>query len=165
MRRLITILLLPFTIAAAAQEQVINTTGGSYRIGELVFDYSVGEPLTMTREFTGAMITEGFLQPFQLRGTVREKPTANNFITPNGDGKNDVLFFADLESCPENGLKVFDRAGRMLYSASPYQNDWNGTYRGRKLEEDTYYYILERGNLSPLKGYVTIIHEVKGGIR
>lgn len=165
MKILSTILLLLLSKGVAAQQQVINANGTSNRIGNLVFDHSIGEPMILSHELGATIITEGYLQPSYVTYHPIEKPLANNFITPNGDGRNDVLFFADLESYTQNGLKVFDRAGRLLYGASPYGNDWNGTFRGRKLEEDTYYYILERGNLSPLKGFVTIIHEVKGGIR
>lgn len=157
------LLLLLLSIGATAQEQVVNAAGGNYVLGSLLFDYSIGEPLTMTHESAGTIITEGFLQPFTTDHVVAERAMANNFITPNGDGRNEVLFFADLEKYPKNGLRIFDRAGRLLYHASPYHNDWDGRYRGKLLEEDTYYYILDRGKLSGLKGFVTIIHDVKGG--
>ena len=55
---------------------------------------------------------------------------ANNIISPNGDGKNDVWVVKDILSYPNNTVTVFDRAGRIVYSKHTYSNDWNGTFQG-----------------------------------
>ena len=84
--------------------------------------------------------------------------TANNVLTPNGDGKNDFLVIKNIEFYPTNEVKVFDRAGRLIYSASNYKNNWDGTYNGSFLTEDTYYYSVELGNeQKPFKSFITII--------
>jgi gliding motility-associated-like protein len=65
-------------------------------------------------------------------------------ITPNGDGKNDVLIFDHLDKYPDNSITVFNRWGQQVHYAKPYQNSdpWDGTFRGNPLPAGTYYYIL-----------------------
>ena len=74
-----------------------------------------------------------------------------NVITPNGDGVNDLLVFPCLESglYPKNKLIVFNQWGDEVYSASPYLNDWSGTYKSKDLPVGTYYYLLDLRNGAP----------------
>jgi gliding motility-associated-like protein len=84
-----------------------------------------------------------------------------NAITPNGDGKNDVLKIDGIEQFPNNELVIFNRWGDVLYKAKPYQNDWQGVNQsGGELPEGTYYYVLKlnvndgkilRGNMTILR--------------
>ena len=84
--------------------------------------------------------------------------TANNVLTPNADGKNDFLVIKNIEFYPDNEIKVFDRAGRLIYSASNYKNNWDGSYNGSFLTEDTYFYSVELGkDNKPFKSFITII--------
>ncbi|RZM13828.1 MAG: T9SS type B sorting domain-containing protein, partial [Pedobacter sp.] len=84
--------------------------------------------------------------------------SANNVLTPNGDGKNDYLIIKNLELYPNNSIRIFDRAGRLLFNVRGYNNDWDGSINGSPLAEDTYYYIIDYGNgVKPFKGFITII--------
>jgi gliding motility-associated-like protein len=84
-----------------------------------------------------------------------------NAISPNGDGMNDYFIVPDLESNPDlkNELIVFDRFGQLVYSASPYRNDWDGIFESTlgPLPEGTYFYTLEIEN-SPrkLSGFIEL---------
>ncbi|WP_264536378.1 cadherin-like beta sandwich domain-containing protein [Flavobacterium sp. N1736] len=81
-----------------------------------------------------------------------------NVITPNGDGKNDYWIIDGLDKYPNNSVKVFDRAARLVYSKNNYNNDWDGTFKGSPVNEDTYYYLIDLGNGSPkMKGFISII--------
>jgi len=83
---------------------------------------------------------------------------ATNLISPNGDGKNDTWVIRNIDKYPNNLVRVFDRFGRMVYSASNYNNGWDGIYQGALLPEDTYYYIIELPNGEGQKrGYISII--------
>ncbi|WP_419800600.1 gliding motility-associated C-terminal domain-containing protein [Mucilaginibacter sp.] len=85
---------------------------------------------------------------------------ANNVITPNGDGKNDTWVIKNIDYYPNNIVKVFDKAGRLVYQKHGYTNDWNGTYNNSPLTEGTYYYIIDFGaGLGLFKGYITIIRD------
>jgi gliding motility-associated-like protein len=84
--------------------------------------------------------------------------SANNVITPNGDGKNDYWIIKDINLYPQNNVTVFDKAGRVVYSKHGYNNDWGGTLNGAPLAQDTYYYIVNLGPNQPkFKGFISIL--------
>lgn len=86
------------------------------------------------------------------------KVDATNVLTPNGDGKNDRWVIRNIDSYPDNELKIFDRAGRLVYSQRNYNNTWDGRVNGNPLAEGTYYYYLSiSGGAKTAKGYITII--------
>ncbi|MCP4124773.1 MAG: HYR domain-containing protein, partial [Bacteroidetes bacterium] len=81
-------------------------------------------------------------------------------ITPNEDGMNDVLIISCVEdqtTYPNNELILFNQWGDEVFQASPYQNDWNGTYKGNDLPDGTYYYIfVSQPGAEVQKGFITI---------
>jgi gliding motility-associated-like protein len=88
------------------------------------------------------------------------KVDATNILTPNGDGKNDKWVIRNIDSYPDNEVKIFDRAGRMVYQRRNYSNDWQGTLNGNPLAEGTYYYILSIQNgAKTTKGFITIVRD------
>ncbi|MGO4293274.1 gliding motility-associated C-terminal domain-containing protein, partial [Chitinophaga sp. RAB17] len=88
------------------------------------------------------------------------KVESTNILTPNGDGKNDRWVIRNIDSYPNNEVKVYDRAGRIVFQRRNYSNDWDGTVNGSPLAEGTYYYILTiSGSTKTAKGYITIIRD------
>ena len=84
---------------------------------------------------------------------------AMNIMTPNGDGVNDFLIIKNLDMYPNNTLRVFDKAGRQVYTEQNYANKWAGTLNGSTLAEGTYYYFLDFANgKGKIKGFVSIAH-------
>jgi gliding motility-associated-like protein len=73
-----------------------------------------------------------------------------NVFTPNFDGKND-LFLEGFD------LEVYSRAGELLYKGV---NGWDGTYKGKMMQQGTYLYtvrrIMNNGELRIIKSTVTI---------
>lgn len=73
-----------------------------------------------------------------------------NVFTPNGDGKND-LFMANVD------LAIYDRNGLLLYKGT---DGWDGTYNGKKADNDTYFYYLKyidlEGNERQNKGFIML---------
>ena len=85
---------------------------------------------------------------------------ANNIITPNGDGVNDVWVIENIEQYPNATVKVFDIAKHLIFSQTNYDNKWNGYFNGKPLHEGTYYYVIDFGtDLYKAKGHITIINE------
>jgi gliding motility-associated-like protein len=92
-------------------------------------------------------------------------------ISPNGDGKNDVLVFEGLLTKPiPNHISIFDRIGSLVYETDNYQNNWGGeTSKGTSLFEKTgqvpdgtYYYILDFFEKRPtVKNFVYVLRNVK----
>ena len=92
--------------------------------------------------------------------TVSEKgpePVISNIFTPNGDGHNDlweILNLSDFKPCQVN---VFDRYGTQVFSSSDYKNNWDGSYNGKQLANDTYYFFVRCSNNVSYKGNVNIL--------
>jgi len=85
-------------------------------------------------------------------------PVPNNVITPNGDGKNDFWVIAHIEDFPNNNVKIFDRAGRLIYRKRGYHNEWDGYLNGKVLNEDGYIYVLDLGDGKALfKGVISVV--------
>ncbi len=85
-------------------------------------------------------------------------PRIPNTFSPNGDRINDFWEIQYLDEYSSNHLQVFTRAGQMVFESRGLYKAWNGTYKGKPLPMDTYYYIIEPGSgRDPVSGYVTIV--------
>jgi len=85
---------------------------------------------------------------------------ANNILTPNGDGVNDVWVVKNLDLYPNNEVVIFDRAGRVVFKQFDYKNTWDGTLNGVPLPEDTYYYALYiNSGKGKLTGFITLVRD------
>lgn len=66
-----------------------------------------------------------------------------NIITPNEDGKNDVIDYSALAYKKNLVFEVYDRYGNKVFEASKIRNfTWDGTSSGKKLPTATYWYTL-----------------------
>jgi gliding motility-associated-like protein len=82
-----------------------------------------------------------------------------NVVTPNDDGKNDFLIITCVEgeTYPNNELIILSQWGDEVFRASPYNNDWNGTYNGSKLPDGTYFYLFKSSPTADAqKGFITL---------
>jgi gliding motility-associated-like protein len=83
------------------------------------------------------------------------------FISPNLDGKNEVWQIQNIEQYPEIQVTVYNRWGNVVYEAQPYNNDWNGHYKGTNAEPlpaATYFWVVDTNKKSqdPYTGYLEI---------
>ncbi len=87
-------------------------------------------------------------------------------FTPDGDLSNDTWELPGLDvSYPNNIVRVYNRWGNLLFEhnssvTNPYNlNQWDGTYKGKKLPVASYYYIIDLNNENKdtVTGTVTII--------
>lgn len=83
-------------------------------------------------------------------------------FTPNGDGINDLWLVTNGASCLSNiKAQVFNRYGAKVFESPDYNNNWNGTYKGKPLPDGTYYFVLTykllNGRTESYKGNVTIL--------
>ena len=84
-----------------------------------------------------------------------------NAFTPNGDGKNDILYaYGDI--IDELYFAVYDRWGELMFETEDISKGWDGTYMGKKLDPAVFvYYIkaicrdketfIKRGNVTLLR--------------
>ena len=85
---------------------------------------------------------------------------ANDIITPNGDGKNDVWKINYITVYPDCDVIVFNRWGQEVYrSAGGYQNNWGGVANnGNELPDGAYYYVITcSGMKKDITGPLTVL--------
>ena len=88
----------------------------------------------------------------------------NYYMTPNGDGQNDLLVIEGIERSTSNSLQIFNRYGVLVYTKKNYSNDFNGhsnrdnaIKRNAGLESGIYFYIITFNDLMQKhQGYLYI---------
>ncbi|GAA4052118.1 hypothetical protein GCM10022409_43770 [Hymenobacter glaciei] len=77
-----------------------------------------------------------------------------NIITPNRDGKNDVLVIDNIQLYPGNTLAIFNRWGREVYKTTNYQNDWG---QEDSLAAGNYFYLLTLPDGTTRKNWFEVV--------
>jgi gliding motility-associated-like protein len=83
-----------------------------------------------------------------------------NVISPNGDGKHDVLIIKNIEYFPNADLEVYNQWGELVYKTSdPTHFPWDGKRNGNPVDISAYYYILNlnESGLKPVTGHVNVL--------
>jgi gliding motility-associated-like protein len=82
-----------------------------------------------------------------------------NFISPNNDGPNELWVVENIMTYPQCGITIYDEKGVKVFEAKPYQNNWDGTFNGKKLPDGVYYYIIrcDGEESAPRAGSITLI--------
>jgi len=159
------------SISRGDQIQLVASGGTSYSwanangiiAGQNGATLTIRPSLTTTYQVTvtnanGCTDTKSFtievVEDFKITGT--------NLLTPNGDGYNDFFVLENIDLYPNNVVKIFDKAGRLVYSKVRYDNTWDGTFNGAPLAEGTYYYIVDFGKGNAVKkGFISIVRNGK----
>ncbi len=80
------------------------------------------------------------------------------FFTPNGDGINDRWEIEYFQTNPGATIGIFDRFGKKLASYRGDNPGWDGTYQGKQMKADSYWYVISFDDGSKSKtGYVAIV--------
>ena len=94
----------------------------------------------------------------RIKVTVLKVPGIPNTFSPNRDGINDKWEIKYLDQYPYAKVQVFTRTGQKIFESLGYKQPWDGTFKGKSLPVDTYYYVIEpESGRKPVTGYVTII--------
>lgn len=90
-----------------------------------------------------------------------------NGVSRNPDGKNDIFLINCIENFPGNLVKIYNRAGTLVYEAEGYDNFetyFDGksnkgiSMMGNNLPDGTYFYIIDkRDGSKPLAGYLEVV--------
>lgn len=83
-----------------------------------------------------------------------------NVFTPNGDGLND-LFEVPHVNISEFNIRIFNRWGALLFESNSITTSWDGTFKGKPVEDDVYVYtITARGEDRTefiKRGHITVL--------
>jgi gliding motility-associated-like protein len=72
-------------------------------------------------------------------------------FSPNGDDVNDFFTIRGLEVHPTHQIRIFNRWGNMIFEGENYQNNWDGDWKGTRLPQGTYFYMIELNDASNTK--------------
>jgi len=79
-------------------------------------------------------------------------------ITPNGDGRNDTWHLRNAELYPDAEIFVYTRWGKLVYNTRNATDQWDGTFNGKLLPNDSYHYVIHLNDGSePRTGIISII--------
>lgn len=73
------------------------------------------------------------------------------FFTPNNDGSNDFWTVKSIEIYPNFKIDIFDRYGKYITQLSISNKYWNGTFNGKPLPADDYWYVAKINDSLPVK--------------
>lgn len=80
-------------------------------------------------------------------------------FTPNNDGANDILYIRS-NFITEVYLTIYDRWGEKLFETNDITKGWDGTYKGKPLDQGVYGYYMtftcNNGEQSFKKGNITL---------
>ncbi|PTX19320.1 gliding motility-associated-like protein [Pontibacter mucosus] len=127
--------------------------GGSFTSDSVFTNLSAREYTLTVKDSRGCMTTATFV----IEG-LGDIDIPNGF-TPNGDGMNDTWVLKNLPNLyPNCQVTVYNRWGSEVFSSKGYKKPWDGTYKGKRLPDGTYYTIIEFGDgTAPIKTSVTIM--------
>lgn len=77
------------------------------------------------------------------------------FITPNADGVNDFFSLNILEFFLTSEVYIFDRYGKLLFSAINRNVNWDGTFNNNRLPTSDYWYVIKIEG-QEFKGHFTL---------
>ncbi|PBQ32692.1 hypothetical protein CNR22_13215 [Sphingobacteriaceae bacterium] len=92
-----------------------------------------------------------------IKGNTIPLPSTN-YISPNGDGKNDFWKVENVDIYKEFALKIFDQFGQVIFeTANNYNNEFDGRYKSNALPTGNYYYIFKNQRIS-YQGNITLVN-------
>ena len=82
-------------------------------------------------------------------------------FTPNGDGKNDIVYAKGWGIRKLIDFKIFNRWGEMVFESHDIKDGWDGYYKGTLQNNETYVYIIQaesfKGDIISKKGNITLL--------
>jgi gliding motility-associated-like protein len=143
---------------ATYQSPSSGTTGTTHTISGLTGNQTV----SIQVRALGPHVCETSELSFLVSGTTLSSKEifVPNVFTPNGDGKNDVLFvYGNYMASIQ--FKIFNQWGEMIFSSQSAAIGWDGSYKGKQQPVGVYVYalkaVLQDGVVVNKKGSVNLI--------
>lgn len=84
--------------------------------------------------------------------------TINNFLSPNGDGKNDTWNMSKPSLISGCNVTIYDRWGKIVWESNAYNNQWDGTNSsGKELPDGTYFYKISCESQDDMNGSILLM--------
>lgn len=143
---------------------VDSTTGNLSTIQKI--DYERGKQITFNvivtdlqnlPLFDTATITVNVTDEIETRQPL----PVNNYMSPNNDGSNDFFTIDNPQLYVDYSLTIYNESGMEVFSiANNYQNNWDGTYKGKQLPTGVYFYVFSNSKTGDkFKGALNIVNQ------
>jgi gliding motility-associated-like protein len=113
----------------------------TWSTGETTPSISVGGPGTYI-----VFVDQGeciFVDSVEVAGSISEGALyVPNTFTPGPDYINDV-FYAEGEAISSFTMKIYNRWGELIFESHKQSDGWDGTYKGKLVQMDTYIWIID----------------------
>lgn len=84
--------------------------------------------------------------------------TINNFLSPNGDGKNDFWTMSKPSLISGCNVSIFDRWGKLIWESNAYNNQWDGkNSKGTEMPDGTYFYKITCEGEDEINGSILLM--------
>ncbi|MBS1504692.1 MAG: gliding motility-associated C-terminal domain-containing protein, partial [Bacteroidetes bacterium] len=137
---------------------------GSNALTQTISNMQTGQTVTLIVRALGSSPCQQSEGSLSVTGTAESQLGDQIFVpnafTPNGDGKNDILY---VYSSAIKSLKfyVYDQWGELIFTSQSMAAGWDGTYKGAAEPVGVYVYYVEAiandGKTLKKKGTVTLI--------
>ena len=142
---------LTYTVTNAFEEnQIITVTNDGYG----VYEYSLDDgPRQTSNVFTNVSVGEHTVYVWDVRNPdyscnvalIEGVQTIDypHYFTPNGDGYHDYWNIRGLSYQKSAKIYIFDRYGKLIKQISSEGQGWDGTYNGKLMPADDYWFTVE----------------------
>ncbi|SHH75138.1 gliding motility-associated C-terminal domain-containing protein [Chryseolinea serpens] len=153
---------------ASAQLTAEGLLDFSWTPTETLSDPSISNPIATPLSSTTYTVTgkggNGCVGSTTVQLKVRGEAIVNkllpgNFFSPNGDAVGAFWMVGKIDEYPQCEVTIYDDKGVKVYNSKPYQNNWDGTFNGKRLPDGVYYYIIrcEGEESMPRSGSITLL--------
>jgi len=137
-----------------------NSSGSFVARGPNLDEAAAGNYIVSVETINGCIVEEEVI--------IQSEIQAFNGISRNGDDSNSFFKIDCIAQYPNNSVKIYNRAGTLVYEARGYDNNnvrFDGESNrginilGENLPSGTYFYVIEKNDGSkPQNGYLEIVN-------
>ncbi|WP_397363356.1 T9SS type B sorting domain-containing protein [Olleya sp. R77988] len=126
-----------------------SVDGINFQLNHQFFDLDEGNYTLYVQDYYGCIQKEIDFEIFVIRFKVPK------FFTPNNDSTNDYWQVLDVDNTIKT-IQIFDRYGKLIKQISPNSLGWDGTFNGKPLITNDYWYIIQLNSEKYIKGHFTL---------
>jgi gliding motility-associated-like protein len=78
-------------------------------------------------------------------------------LTPNNDGYNDRWQISGVNNFPGSKILIYDRYGKLLKQLTSNSQGWDGSYNGKQMPADDYWFIVNLTDGRTFKGHFSLL--------
>ena len=130
-------------------EYALDHINGPYQMSNNFHNVLPGNHTVYIRNINGCDVTE---QEISVLGFPK-------YFTPDGDLYHQTwqVYGVDPQNYRGIDIKIFSRYGKLLANFNHLSNGWDGTYKGRLMPSDDYWYVVTLPDGRTFKGHFSLV--------